>query len=342
MTVHFQGNIPVNLKNTFKKQLQSLSSVKSATQAALLPGQGDYSNKLVESYVPKGKDISYKFIYTDADFLETFGIKLLQGRTFEANSTPNKNEFLINKTMLKYLEWGENGIGKRLAYTSYQYSPDGTYKEVPVEGEVIGVVEDYHQNDLKSLIQPMIILLNPDWGGSYIAAKIEKGQAQSAVATTEKLWKTLFPDKPFEYGFLDESFDKTYKKETKASEIFTLFAVLAIFISCLGLFGLAAFTAERRTKEIGIRKVLGASILNLVGILSKEFIVLVIVSAFIAIPLAWYFMNDWLKKYAYRIDLEWWNFAIAIAITLIIALLTVSYQAIRAALMNPVKSLKSE
>ena len=188
----------------------------------------------------------------------------------------------------------------------------------------------------------MIILLNPDWGGSYIAAKIEKGQAQTAVAITEKLWKNLFPDKPFEYGFLDESFDKTYKKETKASEIFTLFAALAVFISCLGLFGLAAFTAERRTKEIGIRKVLGASILNLVGILSKEFIVLVIISAFIAIPLAWYFMNDWLKKYAYRIDLEWWNFAIAVALTLIIALLTVSYQAIRAALMNPVKSLKSD
>jgi putative ABC transport system permease protein len=179
-----------------------------------------------------------------------------------------------------------------------------------------------------------------NWGN--ILVKTEAGKTKEGIASLEKIYKKFNPRFPFKYDFTDDEFAKTYRSENTVSQLSTYFAFLAIFISCMGLFGLAMFTAEQRTKEIGIRKVLGASVTNLVGMLSKDFIILVIISTFFAFPIAWYFMNDWLKKYEYRQEIEWWYFLIAGVVAMVIALLSVSYQAIKAALMNPVKSLKTE
>jgi putative ABC transport system permease protein len=328
-------------KNAFKQELQSLSPVQSVSIAGSLPGQGSFGNKLVTEYVPQGKQPGFKFLNLDEIFINTFNIKLIQGRNFSANSNAGKNEFMVNRAALEYLEWGNEGVGRQIGYYTYQYQPDGTYKEEPVRGEVIGVVEDYHQSDLKSRIEPMLICYNQGWEGQ-VAIKLQAGNLQPTLASIEKSWKSFFPGKPFEYKFLDESFDQTYKKEVQTGQIFGLFASLAIFISCLGLFGLAAFAAQVRTKEMGIRKVLGASTTSLVLLLSGSFTRLILLAALIASPVAWYMMNQWLQNFAYSITISPWIFVGACALSLLIALITVSFQSVKAALTNPVKSLRNE
>ena len=215
------------------------------------------------------------------------------------------------------------------------------------KGKIIGLMKDFHYNSLHTAIEPLILRLQRgandttnNWG--HVLVRTQAGQTKQAVASLEAGFKKFNPRFPFKYSFTDQEFGNLYKAENTVSTLSSYFAFLAIFISCLGLFGLAAFTAEQRTKEIGIRKVLGASVTNLVGMLSKEFILLVLLASFIAFPLGWYFLSGWLEKYAYRIELAWWYFAVAILVAVLIALLTVSFQSIKAALMNPVKSLRSE
>ena len=211
------------------------------------------------------------------------------------------------------------------------------------KGTIVGLMKDFHYNSLHSTIEPLILRLQPkteNWG--VVIVRAEAGKTKEALANLEKTFKKFNPSFPFKYSFTDQEYAKQYKSEEVVNQLSNFFAFLAIFISCLGLFGLAAFTAEQRTKEIGVRKVLGASVTNLVGMLSAEFIKLVLVATFIAFPIAWYFLKGWLEKYAYRIEIEWWYFALAAIVAVFIALLTVSSQAIRAALMNPVKSLKTD
>ncbi len=341
LNITFQGDISQSQKQIFKKEMQGLSAIKSVSLSNMLPGQGSYSNKLVEDYVPEGKNTGYQYITADENFLETFGIAMQAGRYFDATSTSDKKQFLVNQAMLEYLEWGDGAIGKEIGYYTYQYTQSGGYEEIPIRGEVIGVVKNYHQSDLKSAIYPMLFKYYQG-GESEMAIKIAAGQARNAISAIQEQWKSSFPAEPFTYQFLDESFEQTYANETKTAQVFAIFAALAIFISCLGLLGLVAFAAERRTKEIGVRKVLGASVMNIVGLLSKDFIRLVIISAFIAFPIAWWAMGQWLERFAYRVDLSWWIFALAGLIAVLIALLTVSSQAIRAAVANPVKAIRTE
>jgi putative ABC transport system permease protein len=209
------------------------------------------------------------------------------------------------------------------------------------EGQVIGVLRDFHFKSLHNKITPLVVHNDPDWRFHFFV-KAQAGSLQKAMSAAEQLWKTYFPNHPFRCQTLDDNFDQLYGNERKVSLLFQVFALLAILIACMGLFGLAAFIAERRTKEIGIRKVLGASVAGITGLLAKDFLKLVLISIIVASPVAYYFMDQWLSDFAYRIELEWWMFAVAGVLAVAIAFLTVSFQSVRAALANPVKSLKNE
>jgi putative ABC transport system permease protein len=210
------------------------------------------------------------------------------------------------------------------------------------KGQIIGVINDFNFESLHQQIIPLVLLTStvPN-GNNRISIKVS-GNIPSAIAHIEQTWKTYLPDTPFDYTFLDDRFDTLYKAEHQQQMVFSIFAGIAIFIACLGLFGLSAFTITQRVKEIGIRKVLGASVSSIVSLISKEFLLLVAVAAVIAFPVAWYAMHNWLQDFAYRTNIAWWIFIMAACIAILIALFTISIQSIKAALSNPVKSLRSE
>jgi putative ABC transport system permease protein len=333
---------PNNAKELFKKQVAALPGVEAATRAFGLPGSGNLQGqKLVSDYVPKGSQTGGIMRLTaDGDFLKTFGIKLLQGRNLDPNRPADKTAFLVNRAAMKLFGWTDI-TGKMTGYYTYAYNPDGSYREVPQRGQVIGVIDDYNHADLKTTVAPMLVSLNDGWEGQ-LGVRIRAGAVSGTIQQLNELWRQQFPDKPLSYEFLDDVFNRTYRTEARTGQVFGLFAALAVHISCLGLFGLATFTAEQRTKEIGVRKVLGASVASVVTLLSKDFLKPVLIAIVIASPIAWYAMNRWLQDFAYRIDIEWWVFALAGLLAIGIALLTVSFQSVKAALMNPVKSLRSE
>ena len=264
-------------------------------------------------------------ISVDNDFKDLFGLQLKEGRWF----LPEKEEtesFIINEAAVKQMQL-ENPVGKWMDFWGRK-------------GIIVGVIEDFHFQSLHHAIEPLIFFNNPRDFRPYI--KTTAANAATAIATTEKVFKKIYPNKVFKYEFLDESFDKLYKKETRISQIFQLFSLLTLFLSCLGVLGLATYTAERRGKEIGIRKVLGASVLQIVQLLSTDFIKLVILSLVIALPIGGYFIQQWLNTFAYRMEISWNLFGLTVALTLLITLATISFQSIRAALVNPAKTLKSD
>jgi ABC-type antimicrobial peptide transport system permease subunit len=216
------------------------------------------------------------------------------------------------------------------------------------KGTIVGLMKDFHHNSLKVPIEPLILrLFKKSWTGEgglwgNIIIRTEKGQTKQALASMEKVFKQFNPGHPFKYYFTDDEIRNNYKAEHTVNKLSRYFAFLAIFISCLGLFGLVMFTAEQKTKEIGIRKVLGASVTGIIRMLSKDFLKLVLIAAVIAFPVAWYFMNKWLQGFEYRIDIGWWVFVVAGVVAVLIALLTISFQSVKAALANPVKSLRTE
>ncbi|MBC7920233.1 MAG: ABC transporter permease [Ferruginibacter sp.] len=277
-----------------------------------------------------GKAPSRQFIISpmavDQDFLSLLGLQLTAGRGF-TGAKVDSISYILNETAVAQTGI-RNPIGKR-------------FKLHETNGRIIGVVKDFHLQSVHEKIAPTILYYNPQH--CYrVYVKTTGRNAAEAIAATDKVWKQSNPDYPFEYAFLDERFNRLYRDDQRTGQLFNYFAAIAILISCLGLFGLATFTAEQRTKEIGIRKVLGASVRNIVAMLSKEFVALVVVAVVIAFPLAGWAMRAWLENYAYRVALGWPAFALAGLSALAIALLTVSYQAIRAAVANPVQSLRNE
>ena len=268
--------------------------------------------------------------------METLGLRLLAGRSFSADQTSDEDlAYLLNETGARRLGWTpEEAVGM----------PFKTEDAAP-EGRVVGVVEDFHLESLHEEIDPVVLQLRDaeSWSGSrYLIARLAPAAIPDAMAHLEQEMRRLVPDEPFEYEFLDAVFDQMYRTEQRLSQIFTSFAVLAILIACLGLFGLASFTAEQRTKEIGIRKVLGASVPGIITLLSKDFVKLVTIAFIIAAPLAYFAMQKWLEDFAYRIEISWPIFLMAGLAALGIALMTVSGQALRAALTDPVKALRYE
>ncbi len=262
-------------------------------------------------------------------FIATAGMKLAAGRDFYLQSSLDSNNVIINETFAKIM--GKAGhVGSVLR--------DGGRHPY----QIVGIVKDFLFNDMYAPAAPAIFNSHP--GGTFILSiRFKQGiDLQGALNKVGSIMKTDNPGYPFEYKFIDDDFNQIFKTETLTGTLAGVFAGLAIFISCLGLFGLAAYTAERRIKEIGIRKVLGASVAGLAGLLSKDFLQLVGISCLIAFPVAWWALNNWLQSYQYRVGIHWWVFAIAGILAMLIALTTVSFQAIKAALTNPVKSLRSE
>jgi putative ABC transport system permease protein len=268
----------------------------------------------------------------DENYIPTMGMELVFGRNFSKAFTTDSSKVIINETMAKTLGWGKNSLGHTLNRFIDNNGNSISYT-------VLGVVKDFHFRSLHEEIAPMMMVLEESHG---LIVKVKTQDISGLLATVKTQWERQASGEPFSYAFVDELFNKTYISEQKTGIILSIFAALTIFIACLGLFGLATFTAEQRIKEIGIRKVLGATVSSVVVLLSKDFVKLVIVSIVIASPVAYYFMDKWLADFAYRINIEWWTFAVAGLCAVLIALLTVSYQAIKAALMNPVESLKTE
>jgi putative ABC transport system permease protein len=215
------------------------------------------------------------------------------------------------------------------------------FKQWGHEGKIIGVIKDFHYKSLQTPIKPLSMRM--EWSSfSMLSIKLNPANVKNTIASIEKEFKTLIPNRPFSYYFLDEFFDRQYRNEERFGRLFMNFSILAIFISCLGLLGLASYSTMQRTREIGIRKVMGASVSNIINLLSKDFLKLVIISFFIAAPVAWYFMHKWLSDFAYRISISWWVYAMAGLLAIMIAVITISIQAFRAAVANPVKSLRTE
>jgi putative ABC transport system permease protein len=265
----------------------------------------------------------------DYDFIPQFRMKLLAGRNFSKDFPTDKKAAILNDRSLKQFGYNspQDAIGKKIS------SGDTL--------TVIGVVESFHHMGLQKPIDPQLITLRLNAHDAF-SIKLQTKDLQGTIAAVKATWSKYFPNDPFNYFFLDDEFNAQYQSDQRFGEMFTIFSLLAILIACFGLIGLSAYNILQRTKEVGIRKVLGASVRNVVFILSKDFLALVIVSFIIAIPIAWFIMHSWLLDYAFRIDISWWVFGIAGMLAFAIALSTLSFQAIKAALANPVKSLRSE
>jgi ABC-type antimicrobial peptide transport system permease subunit len=314
---------------SIKNDLESsgyISKVCLSTNKVLQLGSntGDFSWK--------GKDPQKQVLITienvSPDYITTMGMKIIAGRDFYPDMKHDSANIIINESFAKIMN-NKDIVGSIISNQDANYT-------------VVGVVRDFIYNDMYSTAAPLIIF--PDTSNTNtLTVQIKQGaNVSTALSTIEKTFKTYNPEFPFDYSFIDTEFSKIFKSETLIGKLAGIFAILAIFISCLGLFGLAAYTAERRTKEIGIRKVLGASTPTLAALLSKDFMVLVAISCIIAFPLAWWFMHNWLQSFAYRIHINWMVFVLSGFMALLIALITVSFQAIRAAIANPVKSLRTE
>ncbi|GAB3529428.1 ABC transporter permease [Pontibacter brevis] len=312
-----------------KRELEAIPGITAVSSTNQNPMMVGNSSGGVEW---KGKDpnasILFSIMTVDYDFLETMGVTLKEGREFSREFGTDTAAFLVNSEAARLMQM-QQPVGERLEL----------WQEL--KGPIIGVVNDFHSTSMHVAMQPLILVLRPQENNTLFA-RIAPGSTTAAVAAVEEVIKRHNPAFPFEYHFLDEDFKKMYRSEAVMGQLTAYFAGVAIFISCLGLFGLALFTAEQRTKEIGIRKVLGASITSIVYMLSKDFLRLVLIANLIALPLSWYLMDSWLSDYAFRTELSWWIFAAAFLSTIVIAMLTLSFHAVKTAVTNPVTSLRTE
>jgi putative ABC transport system permease protein len=269
----------------------------------------------------------------DYDYIKTMGMEIVKGRNFSKDYGADSNAILITETTAKLLGY-EDPLGKNI------YAPGNNPGDPSIAFPIIGVVKDFHFESMRQKLGPLCMRLAKSTG--LASFKVTAASAKNLIPLIENKWKAMAPGMPFSYRFMSDSFDEMYRSEQRAGTIAIVFAILAILIACLGLFGLVTYMAEQRTKEVGIRKVLGASVSNVVAMLSKDFLFLVLIAAVVAFPLAWWAMNKWLQDFEYRISISAWVFVAAGLSALFIALITVSFQAIKAAIANPVKSLRTE
>lgn len=314
---------------TMKQDLLSQSSIENITTSnqsiedigSMCSGCADWPGRDT-SYQPKIVQLS-----ADADFQSTMQLQMKEGRWFRSGSS-GSHEFILNETAVKDFQLRVPVINQTFIFKGDT-------------GNIVGVVKDFNYKSVHDKIGPLVVFNNPQWRNRFMVRMAPKSAA-AALNSIEKSWKKFVPESPLEYTFLDDSFNKLYKQDQQSSSLLFVFAVIAVIVSALGLFSLAAFEAEQRRKEIGIRKVLGASVTGITSLLSKDFLRLVCIAIVVALPIAWWAMNQWIQNFAYRINLGVWIFVFAGLIAIVIALITVSFQAIKAALMNPVKSLRTE
>jgi len=338
-----QKNLGYNKENVFSFGMRNIGDHYDAVKAELLKQPGILG--VTESGVDiinsgtstgdadwDGKTPAQQSFITcqmpvERNFLDVMGIQLKQGSGF--SGTPaDSSHFILNETAIKVTGIKEPAVGKRFTFHD-------------VKGTIVGVVKDFHYQNMHSQILPMVIFYSKDWRWRMYVKTTAK-DAKKALAATESIWKKYNPDYDFDYSFLDTAFSDLYKSDMRVGLLFNCFAMMAILISCLGLFGLVTFTAESKVKEIGLRKVLGAGVPQIVTMLSRDFLLLVIIAACIAFPVAWYGLSSFLQGYAYSTSISWWVFVAAGVITLLIAVITISFKAVQAALANPVKSLRTE
>jgi putative ABC transport system permease protein len=325
------ANTNVDMKHrsaAFISALKQNTGIVSVAASNRVPGQSFNGYGIVPEGHTLDEHLLANVLETDDDFASVYNIKLAQGRFFDPKlTTDTANSIVINQAMAQYLGW-KKPVGKKLEI--YQAR----------KGTVIGVMKDFNFASLREKIQPLAIILNDN--PLYVSIKLKAGATQTTLSAIQKQWKQFDDEFPFDYFFMDEQLNKFYQSDQRLLRVISIFATLAIIIACIGLFGLSIYTAKQRTKEIGIRKVLGASVTSVVRLLSKEFIKLVGIAIVIASPIAWWATNKWLQDFAYRINIGAWIFVLAGVIALLIAMLTVSFQAVKAAISNPVKSLRTE
>lgn len=328
-------NNPGSLRNTvnpFKEELRKYSSIIDVSGSNTLPGRS-FSNIGFGAEAVE-ESFTLNLCVCDYDFLDTLKLEMAQGRFFSKEFTTDSHAAVLNEKSAELLGW-EDPIGKKINNWA---SKKGNFV-------VIGVIKDYHYESLHQEIRPQALFLS---GGHYtnveryISVRLNTENISGTIKHIESKWKEFAPQMPFEYSFLDQDYDNLYMNERQTRKLFSIFSFLAIFIACLGLFGLASFIADQKTKEIGIRKVLGASVVKIVKNLNKSFLKWVLIANLIAWPIAWFAMNRWLENFAYRIGLSWWMFILAAVLAVFIALLTVSFQTVKAALKNPIDSIRYE
>jgi ABC-type antimicrobial peptide transport system permease subunit len=315
-----------------KKELAAINGVQHISFSSNTPVEdnNDNWNTFNFDHSPKETDFYAITKWSDDEYVQTYGLSLIAGKNLEQSDTANG--FLVNESLIKKL-----GISN---------PADALNKEISMWGgqlkaNIVGVLKDFHDRSFRAPFAPLIVACFKN-GYSQAGIKLNTKDASNVLRAIENIWGQSFPDFVFEYKFLDEKVDSFYKDERRLSHLYKIFALIAIFLSCLGLYGLASFMAVQRLKEVGIRKVLGASVSSVIYLFSKEFIILVAIAFIIASPVAWYFMDKWLQDYVYRIDMSWWIFLLGGLASIIIALVTVSFQALKAAIANPVKSLRTE
>jgi putative ABC transport system permease protein len=337
ITLPYYNDINTSYES-FRNELMQNPDIRNVARSSRIPtgrlldamGASAY---IGDSLRPVTADI--KYVATDYDFIPTYGVHVVAGRNFSRAFGTDTSNFILNEAAVRAIGWKnpEDAVGRNFKYGSFM-------------GKIIGVIGDFHFESLHQKIVP-IILLNPATSANQsffnsFSLKASGNNMASTLATIEKTWRKYLPEIPYQYTFLDENFANLYESEQRQGTIFTAFACIAIFIACLGLFGLSAFSISQRVKEIGVRIVLGAKVNSIVTLLSRDFLKLVMIAAIIAFPVAWYAMTHWLEDFAYRVNIHWWVFGLAAILALLVALATVSFHAIRAALANPVNSLRSE
>ena len=324
-------NVLGNQAKILKNEVKQMPGVLNATMSLYQP-TGDERLKtglFPDRTIDIKKDILTEFWSVDEDYINTMGLKLVNGRNFSKDMASDSSAMIVNEAFVR--KYGaKDPLNKTLYRDSYGIQPY----------HIIGVVKDFNYESLHDNIAPLALVYTQDNGA--ISVRIKTSNLAGLMASIETKWKDLSPNQQFSYSFMDQDFDATYRTEQRTGTIFICFTTLAICIACLGLFGLAAYAAEQRNKEIGIRKVLGASVSTIVGMLSLDFIKLVLISILIASPIAWWAMNKWLESFAYRMNIQWWMIALAGFAAIFIAFATISFQSIRAAIANPIKSLRSE
>jgi len=326
--IPLEGNLDTKYK-IFKDLSLDINGVKMISRVSENP---THINNGTGGITWEGKDpnafLEFAQVAVGYDFIKTMGMEMERGRDLSPEFKSDSVGYIVNQEALRLINY-DDPIGKPLTLWD-------------TRGTIVGVVKDFHFNSLHTNIGPLLLRLDEEARGGWAIARIEAGKTKEALAGLEKINKELNPKFPFTYQFSDEEYQKLYANEEVVSKLSNAFAFLAIAISCLGLLGLTIFTTEQRTKEIGIRKILGAPLFSLFNLLSKELFILIFIAIVIASPLAWYAMNDWLQAYAYKIDITIWIFIFAGMLSVLIALVTIGFQTMKALLINPVKSLRSE
>jgi putative ABC transport system permease protein len=320
---------------TFRNELLHISGVENATMSGYLPVNYNRSNDafFTSPSLDQKTAMSMQNWGVDENYISTLDIKLLEGRNFSPQFPTDSSGIIINEAATKFLAT-KNLLNKKL------YRIEDIKAKKINEYHIIGVIKNFNFSSLRDVITPLGLILRHEPGN--ISVRINTANIPALIGQIKNKWQTMATGQPFDYSFMDEQFNNLYTSEQKTGQIFITFALLAIVIACLGLFGLVTYASEQRTKEIGIRKVLGANVANIVAMISKEFLKLVFIAFLFAFPIAWWAMNKWLQDFAYRVNIGWWIFFIAGMVAILIALITVSFQAIKAAIANPVKSLRTE